>query len=136
MGQGIFPHMAGEKVENGKLRAHHPRPRATGVESERMFGKNVVKNSRAPAKCTNPILESALFLCNIPYCILEKDMVLYWCQGERPSRATARWVSCRLRRNSSRVFPLKKNSRNPLTNHPKCGTIRMSSRGEQKTTGS
>ena len=27
---------------------------------------------------------------------------------------------------------LEKNSRNPLTNHPECGTIRMSSRGEQK----
>ena len=75
-------HMAGEKVENGKPRARPPRPRATGVESERMFGKNSVENSRAPAKCTNPILESALFLCNIPYCILEICMVLYWCQGE------------------------------------------------------
>ena len=73
MGQGTSPHMAGEKVENGKPRAHHPRPRATGVESERMFGKNVVKNSRAPAKCTNPVLESALFLCNIPYCNLDAN---------------------------------------------------------------
>ena len=43
MGQGTSQHMAGKKVENGKPRAHHPRPRATGVESERMFGKNVVK---------------------------------------------------------------------------------------------
>ena len=80
MGQGTSPHMAGKKVENGEPRAHHPRPRATGVESERMFGKNVVKNSRAPAKCTNPILESALFLYNITTCNLLPPVVYYHCQ--------------------------------------------------------
>ena len=53
-------------------------------------------------------------LCNIPSCNLLRGVVLYWCQGERPGRATARWVSRRLRRNSSRVFPLKKKCKKPL----------------------
>ena len=68
-------------------------------------------------------------LCNLPSCILLLDVILYWCQGERPGRATTRWVSRRLRRSSSRVFPLKKNVKNPLTNRPRYDTIRVSMRG-------
>ena len=96
-------------------RAHPPRPRPTGVESGRMFGKNYVENTRAPAKCTNPILESALFLCNIPYCILEKDMVLYWCQGERLSnREATKSASVVMKSGLS-----KKKCKNPLDKSPR-----------------
>ena len=83
-GTGDFPlacHIWRGKKLKMIRRAHPPRPRATGVESERMFGKNTVENSRAPAKCTNPILESALFLCNTPYCNLVYSVILYLCQG-------------------------------------------------------
>ena len=67
-------------------------------------------------------------LCIIPSCNLPLDVIIYWCQGERPGRATARWVSRRLRRSNSRVFPLKKNVKNPLTNCLNCGTIRAQKR--------
>ena len=73
-------------------------------------------------------------LCNIPSWNLWLDVIIYWCQGERPGRATVRWVSRRLRRSNSRVFPLKKNVKSPLTNRPSCDTIRVS-KGRETPSG-
>ena len=90
MDRGLFlgvSHMAGKKVENGKPRARPPRPRATGVESERMFGKNYVENTRAPAKCTNPNIEIGIVF--VQYSILHfRDMygIILVSRGGEPTQ--------------------------------------------------